>query len=205
LNVVEDRRMGAAARRAGPLLATIVALSACAPTPANPGPALPPVTARPTPSATTSAATSCPPPGVVITAGLVDAALGLRAMGIDLLNCGTEPYTVQGYPAVRVLDDDRQPLDVAVLDGTAAISSSPIVRYDGPPQRVTAAPGERITAVVVWRNTVADTSIPAATGRYLEIAPAEGQPAQTVTPGGGIDLGTTGRLAVSAWITPPTG
>jgi hypothetical protein len=189
------------ARQVGLLLAAIAALSACAPALTGPGANAMPITAAP-PSATTSTATGCPPSGVAITAGPIDAAMGLRAMRIDLLNCATRPYTVRGYPAVQVLDDKRRPLDVAVIDGTAAISR--IQRFDGPPQRVTAAPGERLAAVVVWRNTVADTQVPATTGRHLKVTPAAGQPAQTVTSDGGIDLGTTQRLAVSAWTTPPT-
>ncbi|GAA2076588.1 DUF4232 domain-containing protein [Actinomadura alba] len=180
----------------GLLLVTIAALSACF-SEAKPK-ALDPVR-----SPTTSSTPGCPASGVAITPAPVDAAMGLRAMRIDLLNCGTAPYTLQGYPAVRVLDADRRPLDVTVLDGTAKISR--IERFDGPPKRVTAAPGGHLAAVVVWRNSVTDVEVSAATGRYLEIAPADGRPAQTVTPEGGIDLGTTGRLAVSAWTTPPTG
>ncbi|MBC6457835.1 DUF4232 domain-containing protein [Actinomadura sp. HBU206391] len=178
------------------LLATVAMLSACSSAPPSQGGSTP--TAAPTPAPTPSAA-----PEVTITAGPVDTAMGLRAMRIDLLNAGTKPYTVRGYPAVRVLDDGLRPLDVAVLDGTAKISR--IERFDGPPRRVTAAPGEHLAAVVVWRNTVADIEVPAMTGRRLEIAPGGGRPAQTVTPDGGIDLGTTGRLAVSAWTTPPAG
>jgi hypothetical protein len=191
--IASRRTLGA---HVGLLLATIVALSACSS--AEKPKALNPVR---TPT-TTNSPTGCPAPGVVITPRPVDAAMGLRAMRIDLFNCGTAPYTVRGYPAVRVLDADRRPLGVTVLDGTAKVSR--IERFDGPPKRVTAAPGEHLAAVVVWRNTVTDVEVSAATGRYLEIAPTDGRPAQTVTPDGGIDLGTTGRLAVSAWITPPT-
>jgi hypothetical protein len=185
----------AAVCRAGPLLALIAAVGACTSAP-NPGIAL-------TPPVTATAVPGCPSAGVTLTAGPIDAAMGLRAMRVDLVNCGTEPYTVQGYPAVRVLDDQRRPLGVPVLEGTAAISR--IERFEGRPQRVTAAPGGRLAAVVVWRNTVTDASVPAVTGRHLEVVPGGGQPAQTLTPEGGIDLGTTGRLAVSRWITPPSG
>ena len=66
------------------------------------------------------------------------------------------------------------------------------------PQRVTAAPGERFAAVVVWRNTVADVT-PPVTARYLDVALEPGRSAQRVRPDGGLDLGTTGRLAVSPW------
>lgn len=152
-------------------------------------------------SAATRATTGCPPEGFAITAGPVDAAMGLRVMSIDLLNCGEEPYTVQGYPIIRVLDDDQQPLDVSILEGTAAIAGG-IEPSDGPPQPVTADPGEHILAFVAWRNTVTDVS--PITGHYLEVAPANGQSPQTVTPNGGIDLGTTGRLATGPWRTPQT-
>jgi hypothetical protein len=128
--------------------------------------------------------------------------MGLRAMRVDLLNTGARPYTVRGHPALRVLDAERRPLDVAVLEGTAKISR--IEKFDGPARQVTAAPGEHLVAVVVWRNTVTDTQVPATTGRYLEVAPATGRPARLLTPEGGLDLGSTGRLAVSAWTVPPT-
>ncbi len=58
-------------------------------------------------------------------------------------------------------------------------------------------PGGTAKARVLWRNTVTDGDAVAAT--YLSVAPAPGAPEQLVTPDGGIDLGTTGRLAVNAW------
>lgn len=123
--------------------------------------------------------------------------MGLRAMGIVLTNCGTEDRTVNGFPVVRVLDADRRPLDVVVGNGSEPVSSPD--SYDAPPEPVTLRPGDQVTARVLWRSEVTDSTAPAVDGRYLEIAPAPGEPAQLVEPDGGIDLGTTGRLAVNPW------
>lgn len=147
--------------------------------------------------ASTSEAAGCPETGVEITAGVVDAAMGLRAMGIVMTHCGTGEHTVNGFPVVRVLDADRQPLDIAVGNGSQPVSAPD--SYDVPPRPVTLRPGEQVTARVLWRNDVTSATEPAVNGSYLEIAPAEGEPAQIVEPDGGIDLGTTGRLAVNAW------
>jgi hypothetical protein len=143
----------------------------------------------------------CPPSGVTLRTGDVEAASGLRAMRVKLVNCGSQPYTANGYPTLTVLDADRKPLDIDVLQGTAQIST--ITGFDGPPQPVTLAPGTEASAVVVWRNTVTEATVPAATGTYLEMAPATGQPTQTLSPDGGVDLGTTGKIATSPWVATP--
>lgn len=178
-------------RRLGLLLAGTAVLAACA------GPGSAPLRATPTGTPTRSTAVACPESGIRITAGEVDAAMGLRALGIVLVNCGTRDYVASGYPVVRVLDADREPLEVAVSNGSMPVSAPD--SYDVTPVPVTLRPGDRVTARVLWRNTVTDSTVPATDGRYLEIAPAAGQPAQLVEPRGGIDLGTTGRLAVNAW------
>jgi hypothetical protein len=181
-----------ARRRFGPLLGGIALLAACT----VPDPVPPPPT--PAPSGT---AVGCPESGVAITVGEVEGAMGLRALGIQLTNCGTRDHTTNGYPAVRVLDDDRRPLDITVGNGSAPVSAPD--SYDVPPRPVTVRPGERVTARVLWRNTLTEASVPAVEGRYLEIAPAPGEPPQIVAPNGGIDLGNTGRLAVNAWAVRP--
>ncbi len=132
--------------------------------------------------------------GVQITAGPVDGALGLRALGLELRNCGTVAYRVQGYPVIRMLDGQRRPLDVTVGNGSEPVSAPD--SYDAPPRPVLLRPGETAQARVLWRNTVTGS---ATTGTYLQVAPAAGEPAQLVAPSGGIDIGTTGRLAVNAW------
>lgn len=135
--------------------------------------------------------------GIQITAGTVDAAMGLRALGIELRNCGEAAYRVAGYPVVRVLDGERRPLDVTVGNGSEPVSAPD--RYDGPPHPVVLRPGETAEARVLWRNTVTDADRPATTGTYLQVAPTAGEPAQLIVPAGGIDIGRTGRLAVNAW------
>lgn len=145
----------------------------------------------------TTAAAASTPPIAMTTPGSKHAAMGLRALTVSMTNCGDRSYSVNGYPVVRVLDGDRKPLDVQVALGTRAITADPAWAAD--PQPVTLAPGGTVTAVVVWRNLVTDPTVVATTGRYLEIAPVGGAPAQTVNPRGGIDLGNTGRLGVGPW------
>jgi len=181
-----------AIRRLGPLLSAAALLAACG------GPEPIPLPPPPPP---TSATAACPGSGVAITAGEVDSASGLRALGILLTNCGTRDYTANGYPAVRVLDENRTPLDITVGNGSAPVSAPDA--YDAPPRPVTVHPGQRVTARVLWRNTVTDSTVPATEGHYLEITPGPGEPAQLVAPNGGIDLGNTGRLAVNAWAARP--
>ncbi len=175
-------------RHLGVLLGAVTLLTAC--TSSGDGPA-------PGPARTSAGVPTTCPGGVEITAGTVDAALGLRALGIELRNCGTVPYRVEGFPVIRPLDEHHRALDVKVGNGSAPVSAPD--SYDIPPRPVTLQPGEVAQARVLWRNTVTDANQPATTGTYLQIAPAPGKPAQLVAPDGGIDLGTTGRLAVNAW------
>ncbi|PKT68320.1 hypothetical protein CW362_35760, partial [Streptomyces populi] len=42
----------------------------------------------------------CPPSGLRLEAGPVDAAMGLRGMTLTLTDCGERPYEVNGRPAV---------------------------------------------------------------------------------------------------------
>jgi hypothetical protein len=212
----EDRRMSITGRVTG-YLATLVAsallLAGCAlvddahrefGSAADPQPG--PRTTSPTSSPTRSPATvepsgtpgACPPSGMLVRLGGHDAAMGLRVLGIELVNCGSVPITLNGYPEVRILDDDRALLPVTVIRGSTAVAS--IDNFDTPPAPVTAAPGGRLVAGLVWRNRVEAGEV--VTGTYLEIVPAPGQPAQTVRPEGRIDLGTTGRLGVTAWGPP---
>lgn len=217
-----DRTGWRIARYVGALLAGAVLLAGCAlvddarrefgsdpeagsaPRPAvsTTGPApRPAASTPPTPSRTppTVAPGVCPPSGVLVRMGEVDAAMGLRAAGIELVNCGTVPVTVNGYPDVRVLDDGGAALPVAVVHGSGGIALLP--NFDTPPAPVTAAPGARLVAGLLWRNRV-DMGGDVVKGTYLEIVPAPGREPQTIHPDGPIDLGTTGRLGVSAWSAP---
>ncbi|MGA5302824.1 DUF4232 domain-containing protein [Nucisporomicrobium flavum] len=151
--------------------------------------------ARPTPSATV---VTCPPDGVRLELGTGDAAMGLRVLGITLVNCGTRAYRLDGYPGVRSLVEDRTALRVRVLHGLEEIVGSALPS-DGPPEPVLLDPGRRARTAVAWRNTYDDIRQPPVTVASLEIAPRPGGPAQLLRPSGGLDLGSTGRLGVAAW------
>lgn len=173
-------------RRLGASLAAAALLAACdapgpAPLPPDPGP----------PTATEAACAD----GFRLTAGPVDGAAGLRAMAVVLENCGTRPYPLNGFPVVRVLDEARGDVAVTVGNGSAPVSAPDA--WDAPARPLTVPPGGTARARVLWRNTVTDGDTVAAT--YLAVAPAPGAPERLVAPPGGIDLGTTGRLAVNAW------
>jgi hypothetical protein len=168
---------------------------------AAPAPDIPRETSTPPPP--------CPEPGVRITAVGVDAAMGLRTMTLRMTNCGSKPYAVNGYPVVRVLGEDRGPLDVTVGEGASPVATLP--EFDARPQSVTLAPGEMVEAGLVWRNLVTDSTVQATKGSYLEVAPAPGVPAQTFpayvegmeSPDGArIDLGNTDRMGMQPWARP---
>ncbi|MER7417855.1 DUF4232 domain-containing protein [Micromonospora peucetia] len=173
----------------GLAVAGLVLLGACSPTPVAPRLAAPPTAAA---SGTT---TDCPESGVRISSPGTSAAMGLRALGLELVNCGTKPYPLNGYPVPRLLDGDGGPIPVQVIEGAKGITSG----FDAPPRPLTLRPGERAGAAVLWRNLVTDSTVVATNGEGLEIAPAVGQPAQVVDTDGPIDLGNTGRIGVSAW------
>ncbi|WP_413104686.1 DUF4232 domain-containing protein [Streptomyces sp. Inha503] len=158
--------------------------------------------AGPTPSPDTPSPTApaaCPDSGVLLRAAEADAAMGLRVQRIELVNCGTRAYTVSGHPSVQVLDEDLEPLEVTVSHGASAIATLDGFETATGPVRL--KPGERAVARLAWRNLVTDVTRPAADGRYLKIAPnGGGEDAQTVPDH--VDLGTTGKLGVSAWARP---
>jgi hypothetical protein len=155
------------------------------------------------PVASTTASTTavpevrCSAEGVTFVAAGSDAAMGIRVLTIEMVNCGTSPYTVEGYPRVRLFDEDHEPVEVEVAQGSAGIASVPA--FDDPPEPVTLRPGEKAAAGLLWRNLVTDATVPATTATYLEAAPARGRPWQPVPQPVTIDLGNTGRLGVGAW------
>lgn len=170
-------------------LTALTLLAACTPPPhVDPMPA--PPTAPSTPPTPT-----CPTEGIRITEIGVSAAMGLRAMGLELVNCGNQPYELRGYPAVRLADADGEPIAVRIVPGAKEITSG----FDAAPTRLMLRPGERAGAALLWRNLVTDPTVVATEGRHLDVAPVTGRPAQPVELDGPIDLGNTGRLGVSAW------
>ncbi|MFD6638732.1 DUF4232 domain-containing protein [Micromonospora chalcea] len=183
--------MRKAAARIG-LLTGATLLAGCTPAPA-PVDGLP--SAPPRPGADAPPTAACSPEGIRITGLGVSAAMGLRAMGLDLVNCGDRPYELRGYPAVALRDADGDPIRVRIIPGAAPITSG----FDDPPTRIVLAPGERAGAALIWRNLVTDPTVVATAGTELDVAPSTGRPAYPVALDGPIDLGNTGRLGVSAW------
>ncbi|MBP1785948.1 MULTISPECIES: DUF4232 domain-containing protein [unclassified Micromonospora] len=172
------------------LLAGAALLAGCTPAPA---PVDGPPSAPPRPGAEPAA--TCSPEGIRITGLGVSAAMGLRAMGLDLVNCGDRPYELRGYPAVALRDADGDAITVRIIPGAAPITAG----FDHPPTRIVLAPGERAGAALIWRNLVTDPTVVATAGAELDVAPSTGRPANPVELDGPIDLGNTGRLGVSAW------
>ncbi|MCH0540896.1 DUF4232 domain-containing protein [Streptomyces sp. MUM 203J] len=140
----------------------------------------------------------CPESGVRVSPDGASAALGWRAVGVELENCGTRPFEVSGYPEVEVLDGDGEALDVTTRLGGGTGDAS-----DGGAEgrsTFTLKPGERAAAGVQWRNTVTRSDIPATEGTFLRVRPGPGTPPQTITPEGGpVDLGNTGTVEVTPW------
>ena len=158
----------------------------------------------------TTAVGGCPASGAKVAPSGVDAAMGLRLMGLHLVNCGTQPYHVEGYPGLTLLDEDGQPFDVQVLHGAEPITigtdgfCTATGAFDAGPQPVTLAPGEEAVALVVWRNLTEDPQ-KLVLAPTMSVVPAAGEAAQQIAKEGGIDLGSTGRIGVSAWAPqPPT-
>jgi hypothetical protein len=152
------------------------------------------------PIATTTPVTVSPgpcPEGVEFSTLGADAAMGLRVLTIEMVNCGAEPYTVNGYPSLRLYDEDGDQIEVAVLQGSGGIASLP--DFDVPPAEVVLQPGERAWAGLVWRNLVTEVDVDASTAVRMEAAAAAGQPWLAVPMDVTIDLGNTGRLGVQPW------
>ncbi|MEU0664767.1 DUF4232 domain-containing protein [Streptomyces lavendulocolor] len=136
----------------------------------------------------------CPASGVRVEAGTTEAAMGLRALGLVLHNCGAQPFRVSGYPEVAVLGERGEALEVTVREGSNVDSTAR-------PSTFLLAPGQRARASAVWRNTVTRTDVVATNGTHLRVTPGAGAAAQTVAPadGGPLDLGNTGTLEVTPW------
>lgn len=126
-----------------------------------------------------------------------DAAMGLRVLTIEMVNCGAQPYTVNGYPDLRLFDEERERIDVVVAQGSGGIATLP--EYDVPPAEVTLQPGEKARAGLVWRNLVTDSTVDATTAVRMQAVAAPGERWQEVPMDVTIDLGNTGRIGVQAW------
>jgi hypothetical protein len=169
--------------------------------PAAPASAAPSRTPVEEPSAGMSAASpspsvaACPPSGLRAAAGPVDAAMGARGMTVTVTDCAQHAVHLNGYPALRVLDEDHEPVDVEVVQGMGDHTGVP----DPGPRPLTLRPGEAARTVLFWRNTVTSVTTPAVRAPWLAVGADAHRPAGTVHPDGGIDLGTTGHLFTTAW------
>ncbi|WP_354380259.1 DUF4232 domain-containing protein [Streptomyces sp. PvR034] len=122
--------------------------------------------------------------------------MGLRVGRLRLVNCAAEPYRLEGYPEVRVLDADARQAQVSVVHGSGGITTG-VSGMDQPPQPVVLMPGEAASFPLLWRNTVTDGI--AVDGRYVEVVPRPGAPAVRLKLEDPLDLGTTGKLGIGPW------
>ncbi|MFF3858331.1 DUF4232 domain-containing protein [Streptomyces sp. NPDC002209] len=181
---------------------------AAAPGPSAPRPPAPTVTASPptvtaspptvTDSPPPAGASACPEGGVRLLEGAGDAAMGLRVADIQLVNCGTQPYVLEGYPEIRLLDRKRAPVEVTVVHGADGITGAPS-GAEGAPQRIELRPGQTASLGMVWRNLVTDSAVPAAEGWVLDVTPRAGAPRVELELRHSVDLGNTGKLGISPW------
>ncbi|GGZ69747.1 DUF4232 domain-containing protein [Streptomyces bluensis] len=164
--------------------------------PPAPPPAPPPASVTPdaSPSVPVQPRQGCPPSGVRFGTGPVSAAMGLRAMTLTVTNCSAEPYELNGYPAVSVLDEAGAPLEgVRTAEGTDEVSMAP---EDPGPEPLTLAPGETAGAGLYWRMA-------AGKGIYLRVAARKGDGATTVRAEDYLDIGPENVLGTTAWKRTP--
>ncbi|MGW4687229.1 DUF4232 domain-containing protein [Streptomyces sp. NPDC004244] len=167
-------------------------------TPPRPPAAAPTAPAAPSPLPSAAADEPCPAGGVRVRQAGGDSAMGVRIMSVELVNCSAEPYALEGHPQIRLLDRKRAPLEAEVRHGSADIAGG-VPSMDRPAEPVTLQPGQRASFAMLWRNLVTDPSVPAAEGWAVEVTPKPGAPVVTAELRDSVDLGSTGRLGVSAW------
>ncbi|MFG1958016.1 DUF4232 domain-containing protein [Nonomuraea sp. NPDC049028] len=131
---------------------------------------------------------SCPGSGTSLTAEEPNAAMGLRVQTVTLTNCGNKVRSVHGYPRVRLLDKAGEPLDIEIDRGARQVTTA----VKDPGSRILSLrPGRSARFTLVWRNTYGGTDHPPALGTTLVVGGHR-------VPGN-FDLGSTGRLGVTAW------
>ncbi|MFD9503811.1 DUF4232 domain-containing protein [Streptomyces sp. NPDC060035] len=148
-----------------------------------------PAQGAPSPDASTA---DCPASGARVEMGQVQAAMFHRAVVLTLVNCGTKPYRVNGYPSVRALGEDGERIPVPVnADGS-------MFGNDQGPKGVTLKPGGTAKAILAWVSTKEGGDL--IEGDALEIAPAPDTGAR-VFPLEGHDLRLMDELNTTAWST----
>ncbi|MFJ9027015.1 DUF4232 domain-containing protein [Streptomyces sp. NPDC102274] len=134
----------------------------------------------------------CLASGVAVSHGEVNAAMGIRAVSIGLRNCGTKPYRVNGYPGIGVLDEDREPVALKLIQGNESTGAAD----DQGPRELTLAPGESVESVLQWNNRITESGAHS-TGAHVVVAAAPGEERDTLPLP--VDIGTDGELHVTAW------
>ncbi|MEW1847454.1 DUF4232 domain-containing protein [Nonomuraea angiospora] len=176
---------GARAHGAAPARPTVTALP-----PGHPLVQPPPTVWSPPPTP------SCAGSGLLLYAEPPNAAMGLRVQTVTLTNCGDTVRRVKGYPHVRLLDGDGEPLKVKIDRGARRVTTAV---EDPGPKAVTVRPGRSAAFTVAWRNTYGGTTHPPAVGATLVVTTDSGR--QDVS--GRFDLGSTNLLGVTAWEPVP--
>ncbi|MGW1613837.1 DUF4232 domain-containing protein [Streptomyces sp. NPDC002285] len=143
-----------------------------------------------------SASGPCPASGVHVYADEGNAAMGLRVVGLHLVNCGTRTYELNGYPQLELLDADHDIVEgVRILQGTDQISTG--TGGTGRPHPVVLRPGEAAQATLAWRNTTEAGVGDPVNAPYVRVRAKQGADPVTVMPE--LDLGTTGKLGAGPW------
>ncbi|MFE2020675.1 DUF4232 domain-containing protein [Streptomyces sp. NPDC059499] len=148
-----------------------------------------PAQGAPSPSESTA---DCPASGVRVDVGPVLTAMFNRAVTLTLVNCGTKPYRVNGYPSVRALGEDGKRIPVPVnADGS-------MFGNDQGAKGVTLKPGGTVRSILAWVSTEEGGDL--IEGNALEIAPAPDTGAR-IFPLEGHDLRLMDELNTTAWRT----
>ncbi|MFJ9340745.1 DUF4232 domain-containing protein [Streptomyces sp. NPDC101733] len=141
----------------------------------------------------------CPEGGVRLLEGAGNAAMGLRVADVQLLNCGTGAYELEGYPEVRLLDGARKPVEVSVAPGKNGVMPAGDGDGGAPARKVVLRPGQAASTGLIWRDLVTDGAGPVVEGRVLEVVPKPGAPRLTLELEHPVDLGNTGRMGLDPW------
>lgn len=164
------------------------------PTPSATRAAQPPASATPAPSVPVQAASGCPASGLRFGVGPVDGAMGLRSMTLTMTNCGEQPYELDGYPSVLVLDEAGEPFpDVRTAEGTDEV---PMASNQTRPEPFTLGPGETAEAGLLWRMAAED-------GAYLRVAPDKERDTVNVRIEDPLDIGPENVLGTTPWVPVP--
>ncbi|MGW0801507.1 DUF4232 domain-containing protein [Nonomuraea sp. NPDC002799] len=151
-------------------------------------------TPAPRPTSRSPSPPSCPASGTSLTTEEPNAAMGLRVQAVILTNCGDKVRSVHGYPLVRLLDESGEPLDIKIDRGAQRVTTA--VKDPGS-STVSLRPGRSARFALVWRNTYGGTTHPPVLGTTVVV---DGHRVH-----GHFDLGSTGRLGVTAWQAAETG